>query len=161
VDLKCGGVFFGFGGIEGLAVKQDFRLVIEPAVLITDLLVMDWPLRLMSQGMIMGFLGEPKSPMVEARGMPISIWVAWISPFESALRIAAQLAPLRIVELMPYFIEETLLVGDDDRGTVRKRNDAEFEIRRFRPSSSIDPTDPIRGKAGQNRRCAKAFGSRG
>src|SRR5918999_2651194 len=68
--------------------------------------VMDWPLRLMIQGMIMGFLGDPRRPMVEARGMPISIWVAWISPFESESRIAAQLAPLRTVELMPYFLKK-------------------------------------------------------
>ena len=37
---------------------------------------MAWPLRFISQGMIIGFFGEPASPMVEASGMPISMCVA-------------------------------------------------------------------------------------
>src|SRR5688572_14584997 len=66
--------------------------------------VMDWPFRLSSQGMIIGFLGEPSRPIVDAMGMPISMWVPWLSPLESESRMAAQLAPLATVELMPYFL---------------------------------------------------------
>src|SRR4249919_919547 len=65
--------------------------------------VMAWPLRFNSQGMIIGFLGEPRRPIVEAMGIPISMWVAWIDPVDRLSRIAAQLAPLVTVELMPYF----------------------------------------------------------
>src|SRR5688572_6824333 len=67
-------------------------------------MVMAWPLRLSIQGMIIGFLGEPSRPIVEAMGMPVSMCVAWMSPFESESRMAAQLAPLITVELMPYFL---------------------------------------------------------
>src|SRR5258707_7726446 len=67
---------------------------------------MDWPLRFNSQGMIIGRFGEPRRPIVEAIGMPISMCVAWISPFASASRMAAQLAPLLTVELMPYFLKK-------------------------------------------------------
>jgi hypothetical protein len=67
---------------------------------------MDWPLRLMIEGMITGFFSEPKSPMVEAMGIPISMWVPWISPLESESRMTAQLAPLLTVELMPYFLKK-------------------------------------------------------
>src|SRR6266540_692821 len=68
-------------------------------------IVMAWPLRLSSQGMTIGFLGDPRRPSVEAIGIPKSMCVAWISPFESESRIAAQLAPLMTVELMPYFLK--------------------------------------------------------
>src|SRR5688572_26579731 len=67
--------------------------------------VMDCPFRLRIHGMIIDFLGDPRSPMVDAIGIPVSMWVAWMSPFESASRIAAQLAPLLTVELMPYFLK--------------------------------------------------------
>ena len=66
---------------------------------------MDWPLRFSSQGAIIGTFGAPPSPIVEAMGMPMSMWVAWISPFASESRMAAQLAPFVIVELMPYFLK--------------------------------------------------------
>src|SRR5262245_5030708 len=42
--------------------------------------------------------------MVDASGMRMSMWVAWIEPLERLSRIAAQLAPLVTVELMPYFL---------------------------------------------------------
>src|SRR6185436_791004 len=67
-------------------------------------MVIAWPLRLSIQGMIIGFLGAPNRPIVEAMGMPVSMWVAWMSPFESESRMAAQLAPFTTVELMPYFL---------------------------------------------------------
>ena len=67
--------------------------------------LIDWPLRLSSQGMTIGTLGAPPRPMVEAMGMPMSMWVAWMSPLASESRIAAQLAPLVTVELMPYFLK--------------------------------------------------------
>src|SRR5690348_9988834 len=68
--------------------------------------VMDWPLRLSSHGTIIGFLGEPSSPIVEAIGMPMSMCVAWISPFDNESRMAAQFAPLETVALMPYFLKK-------------------------------------------------------
>src|SRR5436190_13961253 len=67
---------------------------------------MDWPFRLSSQGMIIGFFGAPSRPRVDAIGIPISMWVPWMSPLESASRIAAQLAPLLTVELIPYFLKK-------------------------------------------------------
>ena len=36
--------------------------------------------------------------------MPMSMCVAWMSPFESESRMAPQLAPFTTVELMPYFL---------------------------------------------------------
>ena len=38
--------------------------------------------------------------------MPISMCVAWMSPFDSESRMAAQLAPFTTVELMPYFLKK-------------------------------------------------------
>src|SRR5688500_10081550 len=55
--------------------------------------------------MTMGFFGAPRRPIVEAIGIPISMWVAWMSPFDRESRIAAQLAPFTIVELIPYFLK--------------------------------------------------------
>src|SRR4051812_4097524 len=55
--------------------------------------------------MTMGFFGAPNRPMVEAKGMPKSMWVAWIEPVERLSRMAAQLAPFVTVELMPYFLK--------------------------------------------------------
>ena len=54
--------------------------------------------------MIIGFIGEPSRPMVEAKGMPNSMCVAWFSPSVSVSRIAAQDASFEIVESMPYFL---------------------------------------------------------
>src|SRR5262245_45952056 len=67
--------------------------------------VMAWPLRLSSQGITIGFFGEPSSPIVEAMGMPKSMCVAWLSPLDRESRMAAQFAPLATVELMPYFLK--------------------------------------------------------
>src|SRR5688572_10137379 len=55
--------------------------------------------------MTIGFLGAPRRPIVEAIGMPVSMCVAWMSPLDSESRIAAQLAPFTIVELIPYFLK--------------------------------------------------------
>src|SRR5713101_7194671 len=63
------------------------------------------PLRFSIQGMTIGLLGAPKRPIVEAMGMPVSMCVAWMSPFESASRMAAQLAPFAMVELIPCFLK--------------------------------------------------------
>src|SRR3954467_2638543 len=54
--------------------------------------------------MTIGFLGEPSRPIVEAMGIPVSMCVLWMSPFESESRMAPQLAPFTTVELMPYFL---------------------------------------------------------
>ena len=68
--------------------------------------VIAWPLRLSSHGMTIGFFGAPSRPIVDASGMPSSMCVAWMSPFVSESRIAAQLAPFTTVELMPYFLKK-------------------------------------------------------
>src|SRR4051812_22873312 len=68
------------------------------------LTVIAWPFRLSSQGMIIGFFGDPARPMVDAIGIPVSMCVAWSEPLERLSRIAAQFAPLVTVELMPYFL---------------------------------------------------------
>src|SRR6185436_12351852 len=60
--------------------------------------------RFSNHGTIIGFFGEPSRPMVDAMGIPSSMCVAWMSPFDSESRMAAQLAPLLTVELMPYFL---------------------------------------------------------
>src|SRR5262245_61272198 len=85
----------GFGSVLILPLNSFFREIA-------------CPFRFKSQGAIIAFFGDPKRPMVEAMGMPISMWVAWMSPFESESRIAAQLAPFTIVELMPYFLNKPL-----------------------------------------------------
>src|SRR3954469_19116690 len=54
--------------------------------------------------MTMGSFGAPSRPSVEAMGIPVSMWVAWMSPLESESRMAAQLAPFTTVESMPYFL---------------------------------------------------------
>src|SRR3954463_5894284 len=66
---------------------------------------MDCPFRVRSHGMTIGLFGDPSNPIVEAMGIPMSMWVAWMSPFARASRMAAQLAPLLTVELMPYFLK--------------------------------------------------------
>src|SRR5687768_14429285 len=66
--------------------------------------LIDWPLRFKIHGMIIGFFGEPSSPIVEAIGMPSSMCVPWMSPAESESRIAAQFAPFETVDSMPYFL---------------------------------------------------------
>src|SRR5713226_9484263 len=66
--------------------------------------VIAWPLRLISQGITIGFTGDPASPMVEANGMPISMCVAWFSPRLSLSRITAQDASFETTESMPYFL---------------------------------------------------------
>ena len=37
-------------------------------------------------------------------GIPVSMWVAWMSPFESESRMAAQFAPFETVDSIPYFL---------------------------------------------------------
>jgi hypothetical protein len=67
--------------------------------------VIAWPLRLSSQGMTIGFTGEPASPMVEASGIPTSMCVAWFSPSDSLSRTTAHDASLEMTELMPNFLK--------------------------------------------------------
>src|SRR5688572_9825938 len=64
-----------------------------------------WPLRLRSQGMTIGFTGEPASPIVEAIGIPISMWVAWLSPIDSLSRMTAHDASFDTVDWMPNFLK--------------------------------------------------------
>src|SRR5688500_15697022 len=64
------------------------------------------PLRLRSHGITIGFFGEPSRPIVEASGMPISIWVACSEPLDRLSRIAAQFAPFVTLELIPYFLKK-------------------------------------------------------
>src|SRR5690242_7858133 len=85
--------FSAFGSAPTLPFSSAFRLI-------------DWPLRFIIQGMTIGFFGDPSRPMVEAMGMPVSMCVPWMSPFDRASRTAAQLACLATVELMPYFLKK-------------------------------------------------------
>src|SRR6266571_4315997 len=62
------------------------------------------PLRLSSQGITIGFTGDPSRPIVDANGMPISMCVAWFSPRLSLSRITAQDASFETTESMPYFL---------------------------------------------------------
>ncbi len=66
---------------------------------------MAWPLRLSIQGMIIGFTGDPSNPMVEAKGMPMSMCVAWFSPSVSLSRITAQDASFETTESIPNFLK--------------------------------------------------------
>src|SRR4051812_31838959 len=83
---------------------------------------MAWPLRFSSHGITIGFLGEPSRPMVDASGMPISICVAWIEPLERLSRMAAQLAPFVIFELMPYFLKKpfscAMMIGEQSVSAI-------------------------------------------
>ena len=54
--------------------------------------------------MIIGFTGEPWSPMVAAYGMPSSKWVAWFSPSVRRSRMTAHDASFEIVDSMPCFL---------------------------------------------------------
>src|SRR5690349_14668033 len=74
---------------------------LTPASLNLLLNVIAWPLRLSSHGMTIGFTGDPASPIVEASGMPISMWVAWLSPIDSLSRMTAQEASFEITDSMP------------------------------------------------------------
>ena len=56
--------------------------------------VIAWPFRLSIHGMTIGFTGEPSNPIVDAKGMPISMCVAWFSPSVSLSRMTAQDASL-------------------------------------------------------------------
>ena len=55
--------------------------------------------------MIIGFTGEPNSPMLDENGMPKSMWVAWFSPNVSLSRIAAHDASFEIIDSMPCFLK--------------------------------------------------------
>ena len=87
------------------------------------------PLRLSIHGMTSGFLGEPSRPRVDAIGIPKSMCVAWMSPFKSESRIAAQLAPFTTVELIPYFAKRpfswAMTMGEQSvRAIIPKRRSA-------------------------------------
>ena len=109
--------------------------------------VMDWPFRLMIQGTIMGFLGDPRSPIVEAMGMPRSMCVAWLSPVDSESRMAAQLAPLLTVAFTPYFLKKPFSWAITiDEQSVRAM------IPNFRSATSgasLADTRPLGSKAAQ------------
>jgi hypothetical protein len=62
---------------------------------------MAWPFRLIIHGATMGTRGDPSRPMVDAMGIPSSMWVPWMEPLVSESRMAAQLAPFTMVALMP------------------------------------------------------------
>jgi hypothetical protein len=78
-----------------------------------------------------GFLGAPSRPIVHAIGMPVSMCVAWMSPFDSESRIAAQLAPFTTVELMPYFLNSPFSCAITMGEFVGQRDDAEAHVRHF------------------------------
>ena len=105
--------------------------------------VMAWPLRLSSQGMIIGFFGEPSRPMVEAIGMPMSMCVAWIV---AAGERVADGRPVRAFgrrsKSMPYFLNKPFLVRDDDGRTIGQRDDAEVELGGFGRVAGVGGADP-------------------
>ena len=51
--------------------------------------------------MIIGFTGDPASPIVEASGMPISMCVAWLSPIDSLSRMTAHDASFEMIDSIP------------------------------------------------------------
>ena len=79
--------------------------VFTPACFSLLFSVIAWPLRLSSQGMTIGFTGDPASPIVEASGMPISMCVAWFSPSESLSLITAQDASFDTIDSIPNFLK--------------------------------------------------------
>ena len=52
------------------------------------------------------FFGEPKSPIVEAKGMPKSMCVAWFSPRVNRSRITAQDASFEMIDSIPCFLNK-------------------------------------------------------
>jgi hypothetical protein len=98
--------------------------------------------------MIIGFFGAPPSPMVEAMGMPVSMCVAWMSPLVRESRMAAQLAPLLTVELMPYFLKRpfscaTTMLEQSVRAMMPK-----LHVGSFGRVIGIGGADPACGQAG-------------
>jgi hypothetical protein len=87
--------------------------------------VIAWPLRFSSQGITIGFTGDPASPIVEASGMPISMCVAWFSPSDSLSRMTPTTLPSRHVEFDAELLEVAELVRHHDRRAVGERDDAE------------------------------------
>jgi hypothetical protein len=79
--------------------------VLAPAAFSLLFSVIAWPLRFSSHGITIGFTGDPASPIVEAKGMPISMCVAWFSPSDSLSRMTAQDASFDTIELMPNFLK--------------------------------------------------------
>jgi hypothetical protein len=79
--------------------------VLTPACLSLLFKVIAWPLRFSSQGMTIGFTGDPARPIVEARGMPINMCVAWFSPMVSLSRMTAHEASYETTESMPNFLK--------------------------------------------------------
>src|SRR6185436_13935416 len=75
--------------------------VLTPACFNLLLRVIACPLRLSSHGTIIGLTGEPARPIVDANGMPISMWVPWFSPTDSLSRITAQDASFETTDWMP------------------------------------------------------------
>ena len=63
--------------------------------------VIAWPLRLISQGITIGFTGDPARPIVDASGMPMSMCVAWLSPIESLSRMTAHDASFEMIDSIP------------------------------------------------------------
>ena len=64
------------------------------------------PFLLSSQGVTIGFTGDPASPIVEASGIPRSMWVAWFSPSDSLSRMTAQDASFEITAVTPNFLKK-------------------------------------------------------
>src|SRR4029453_9135349 len=136
--------------------------------------VMACPFRFRYIGMIIGFTGEPCSPIVAAYGMPSSMWVAWFSPSVSRTRITAPEASLEIVDYLPrcflgdrrldpVLLEQPELVRHDDRGAVGQGDDADADLRCLGPVVGPRATRPARRESRQegsrSRRCDKLSSS--
>jgi hypothetical protein len=79
--------------------------VFTPAALSLLFRVMAWPLRFSSHGITIGLTGDPARPMVDARGIPMSMCVAWFSPTFILSRMTAHDASLEMTESIPNFLK--------------------------------------------------------
>src|SRR5437016_232670 len=79
--------------------------VLTPACFSLLFRVIAWPFRLSIHGMTIGLTGDPRRPIVDAKGMPINMWVAWFSPRLILSRITAHDASLETTELIPNFLK--------------------------------------------------------
>src|SRR5262249_13310326 len=79
--------------------------VLTPACLSLLLRVIACPFLLIIHGITIGLTGDPSSPIVDANGMPINMWVAWFSPRLILSRMTAHDASFEITELIPNFLK--------------------------------------------------------
>src|SRR5579884_2168933 len=79
--------------------------VLTPACLSLLLRLIPCPFLLIIHGMTIGLTGDPRRPIVDAKGIPISMWVAWFSPRFILSRMTAHEASFETTELIPNFLK--------------------------------------------------------